>query len=236
MCLVFVNGPLTVRVESPQPETVLKTKWKLTKGEPAKDVPGIEPERVGLEASAAVGGTRVKEVFFFLSYGMPGMGADLKEQGRAAGVERATGETRYTASFKELNPTSYKLTVVAVDEDGVQTVSRPVFIRVSAVSPVRLSAEQRETAPGAPPLVVINAESVMGTSVHDADAERKTRVTFYADGKPIGTADTDTFIGRTHFVWTDATPGTHELTAVVTNGDGAVSDPSPPLRFVVRQK
>jgi Bacterial Ig domain/Domain of unknown function DUF11 len=238
MCHIFVNGPLTVRVESPQPETVLKTKWKLTKGEPApaKDVPSIEAEGVGLEASAAVGGPRVKEVVFFLSYGLPGMGGDLKEQGRAAGVERATGETRYTASFKQLNPTSYKLTVVAVDEDGVQTVSRPVYIRVSAVSPVRLSAEQRETAPGAPPQVVINAESVMGFSVHDADAERRTRVTFYADGKPIGTADTDSFIGRTRFVWTDATPGAHELTAVAANGDGAVSDPSPPLRFTVKNK
>jgi hypothetical protein len=228
MCLVVVNGPLTVRVESPQSGAVFKTKWKL-RGEH-----GIEPEQVGLEASAFVGGTRVKEVVFFLSFGMMGMGGELKEPGRAAGVDRATGETRYTAAFKNLNPTSYTLTVVAVDEDGVQTVSRPTQVRVSAASPVRLSAEQRETAEGAPPEVVISAESVMGSSIDHAEAERKIRVAFYADGKHIGTADADSFLGRARFVWTDATPGTHELTAIATNGDGAVSDPSPPLRFNVK--
>ena len=222
MCMVFVNGPLTVRVESPQSEAVIKTKWKL-KGEQ-----GVEAEPVGLEASAFVGGTRVKEVTFFLSYGLPGMGGELKEAGRAAGVEGATGETRYTAAFRNLNPTSYKLTVVAVDEDGVQTVSRPSQVRVSAVSPVRLSAEQRDTA------VVINSERVVGNSFDEAEAGRKVRVDFYADGKLIGTADAHSFMGRARFVWSDAPPGAHGLTAVATNGDGAVSDPSPTLRFNVK--
>jgi hypothetical protein len=195
----------------------------------------VEIEPVGLEASASVGGPRVKAVAFFLSsgYPAPGMGAELREEGRAAGVDRATGETRYTASFKNLNPTRYTLTVVAVDEDGVRTVSRPSLVRVSATSPVRLSAEQREGAPGSPAQVVITARNVVGSSVHDDPAERQVRVDFYAGGKLIGTAESDTFVGQARFVWSDAPPGAHELTAVATNGDGAVSEPSPPLRITV---
>lgn len=236
--LIFVNGPLTVRVESPQGGAVLKTKWKL-KGERGADgIDEVEVEPVGLKASASVGGTRVKAVTFFLSYGYmaPGMGGELKAEGCAAGVDRATGETRYTASFKDLNPTMYTLTVVAVDEDGIQTLSRPSKVRVSAASPVRLAAEQREGAAGSPPEVVITARRVVGGSVQDDPLERRVRVDFYADGKPVGTSEMDGFVGYARFVWSEAPPGAHELTAIATNGDGASSDPSPSLRITVKQK
>lgn len=238
--LIFVNGPLTVRVESPQGEAVLKTKWKLKGREVAngQEFDKVEVEQVGLEASASVGGTRVKAVAFFLSYGYmaPGMGGELKAEGRAAGLDRATGETRYTASFNDLKPTTYTLTVVAVDEDGMQTLSRPLKVRVSAASPVRLDAEQREGAAGSPPEVVITARRVVGDSVHDDPLERRVRVDFYADGELVGTSEMDGFINYARFVWSQPPPGTHELTAVATNGDGASSDPSPPLRITVRQK
>ena len=154
----------------------------------------------------------------------------------AAGVNRATGETRYMASFKGLNPTTYTLTVVAVDEDGIQTLSRPSKVRVSAASPVRLAAEQREGAAGSPPEVVITARRVVGDSVQDDPLERRVRVVFYADGKPVGTSEMDGFVGYARFVWSGAQPGAHELTAIATNGDGASSDPSPSLRITVKQK
>lgn len=240
--LIFVNGPLTVRIESPREATVLKTKtkWKLDGVEVmnGQEVDRVKVEPVGLEASASVGGPRVKTVVFFLSYGYmaPGMGGELKEEGRAAGVDRATGETRYTASFKNLNPTTYTLTVVAADEDGVQTVSRPSRVRVSAASPVRLTAEQSERAPGLPTEVVITARRIVGDSMQYNELERKVRVEFYADGRPIGTASIDGFIDFARFVWTDAPPGAHELTAIATNGDGATSDLSPPLRITVGKK
>lgn len=234
--LIFVNGPLTVRIESPQGEAVLKGKWKL-KGKEVRngqEVDKIEFEPVGFETSASVGGPRVKAVTFFLSYGWPapGMGGELKEEGRAAGVDRATGETRYTASFKNLNATNYTLTVSAVDEDGVQTLSRPSKVRVSAASPVKLTAEQSEGSPE----VVINARSIMGSSTYDDPLERQVRVEFYADGRPIGTAEMDSFVGLARFVWPDAPPGAHELTAVATNGDGVTSVPSSPLRITVNRK
>lgn len=238
--LIFVNGPLTVSVESPRDGAVLKTRWKL-KGKEVmngQEYDKTEAEPVGLEASASVGGTRVKSVDFFLSYGYtaPGMGGELKAEGRAAGVDRATGATRYTASFKDLSPTAYTLTVVAVDGDGVQTLSRPSKVRVSAASPVRLDAEQREGSAGSPPEVVITARRVVGDSVNDDPLERKVRVDFYADGKPVGTSEMDGFINYARFVWSGAPPGAHELTAVATNGDGASSNPSPPLRITVRQQ
>lgn len=223
--LIFVNGPLTVRVESPQAGAVLKTRWIL-KGELTGEHEfSVEP--VGLEAAALVGGTRVKSVVFFLSYGD-------KETGRAVGVNRATGEMRYTASFKNLNPNNYRLTVVAVDEDGVQTVSRPVDVRVSAAAPVRLSAKEQERGPGMAPEIVILAEPSFGDRFDDS-TQSEARVDFYADGKLIGTSRTDPFGHRAYFYWTDATPGAHALTAVSINHDGASSDASPPLRVTVRK-
>lgn len=227
--LVFVNGPLTVRVEGPADGAVLKTKYRL-KGEQ-----GAEAEPARLEASAAVGGAAAREVVFSLVYGMPGMGGEKRVAGRAAGVDRATGETRYAAVFDGLDPVAYRLTVVAVDEEGVETVSRPVWVRVSAASPVRLGAEQRDRGPGLAPEVVITAESVVLRSPLEHSGRSEVRVEFYADGKPIGEARADGFTGRARFVWADAPPGAHELTAVATNADGASSAPSPPLRITVRK-
>ena len=230
---VFVNGPLTVRVESPRDEAVLKTKWKVKNERVEQGVPHfeVEVEPVALEASASVGGTRVKKVAFLLGNGP--MGREQEAEGLAAGVDRATGETRYTASFKNLNPTLYSLTVVATDEDGVETVSRPALVRVSAASPVRLKADVNDRGPGLTQSVLINAESVVGFSLEDME-ERSARVDFYAGGKLIGTRQTD-FSGRARFLWEDATPGTYDLTAVATNRHGASSDPSPPLRITVQK-
>jgi hypothetical protein len=231
---VFVNGPLTVRVESPRDGTVLKTKLKVKSERVEQGWPHVEVEyeTVGLEASASVGGTRVKKVAFLLSNAGMGMGRELEAEGLAAGVDRATGETRYTASFKNLNPSLYTLTVVASDEDGVQTVSRPSQVRVSAASPVRLKAEVNDRGPGLTQGVLVNAESVVSPGLEEM-GEREARVDFYADGKLIGTRQMD-FSGRARFVWEDAAPGPHDLTAVATNRHGAASDPSPPVRIMVK--
>ena len=233
--LIFVNGPLTVRVESPQSGAVVKTKWKLKSGKVAENESRFDAEPAGLEASASVGGTGVKSVVFFLDYGYPapGMGGELKAEGRAAGVDRATGETRYTASFKDLRPMTYGLTVVAVNEEGVQTITRPTQVRVSAAAPVRLTASEQVRADGLPPEVFITAEPSFG-SRFDESSPSEARVDFYADGKLIGTSRTDPFGSRAVFYWTDAPPGTHELTAVSTNSDGASSESSPPVRITVK--
>jgi hypothetical protein len=231
---IIVNGPLAVRVESPQAGTVLKTKWKL-KGERMMGdwpVADVEVEPVRLEAAASVGGARVKKVSFFLN--AAGMGRVLEAEGRAAGVDRATGETRYTASFENLEPTAYSLTVVAADEDGVQTVSPPSHVRVSAVSPVRLTAKLHERGPGFTQSVLVYASNVVSTSL-EAPEEREARVDFYANGKLIGTAQMD-FSAHARFVWEDTTPGTYELTAVSTNRHGTSSDPSPPVRITIRRE
>ncbi|HEX7957685.1 MAG TPA: Ig-like domain-containing protein [Pyrinomonadaceae bacterium] len=221
-----VNGPLTVRVEGPADGAVLKTKMRL-KGD------RVEVDPVKWEAVAGVGGQRIKKVTFYLQGGeMPGFGVPAGVEGRAAGVDRATGETRYAATLEGFNPGPYRLMVVAADEDGFETVSRPVSLRVSAAAPVRLSARPAERAPGQPAAYVIDAHSVFNSSL-DSSAGRGGRVDFYADGKLIGTARIDGFIGFAQFVWTDAPPGAHELTAVATYDDGLASDPSPPLRLTV---
>jgi len=234
---VVVNGPLTVRVESPQDGAVFKTKWKVkgervVQGWPQTDV---EVEPVGLEAAAMVGGTRVKKVVFSLNGARMGVGSLSEEEGRAAGVDRATGATRYTASFKSLEPTAYVLTVVATDEDGLQTVSRPTQLRVSAVSPVRLKVEVNDRGPGFTQSVLINTENVVSIGLEGFEERSDTRVDFYANGKLIGTEQLD-FSERARFLWEDATPGTYDLTAVVTNRHGVSSDPSTPVRVTVQKK
>lgn len=231
---VFVNGPLTVRVESPRDGAVLKTRMKVKGERVEQGLPHVEVEYepVALEASASVGGARVKKVAFLLSNAGIGMGRELEAEGLAAGVDRATGETRYTASFKNLNPTLYSLTVVATDEDGVQTVSRPLPVRVSAVSPLRLKADVNDRGPGLTPSVLVSAESVVSLGLEDL-GEREARVDFYADGKLIGTRQMD-FSGRASLLWEDAAPGPHDLKAVATNRHGATSDPSPPIRITVK--
>ena len=232
--VTFVNGPLTARVESPREGAVLQTKYTL-KGE---NEIGVEP--VKLEMSASVGGPRVREVSFSVSSGssvMPGGRGLEKIAGRAAGTDPATGETRYTAVLEGIGPGFYRLTALAVDEDGVETYSRPAGVRVSAITPVRLTAREVERGPGLAPEVHVTAQNVMHAlhSLYGTDpAEKEVRVDFYAGGRQIGTARMDSFAGTTRFVWSDPPPGTHELTAVATNGDGATSHPSPPLRLTVR--
>lgn len=226
--VVRINGPLTVRASGPQPGAVFKSKI-IVKGE--HEI-GIEP--VDVEATASIGpkGAKIKEVAFVVSYDLPGMGK--KELARAVGVDAATGETRYAITLKGLGPAIYTMTVVATDREGVETVSPPTRFRVTAAPAVRLSVEQRDSDLKSPADVAIRAQ--LTTVAHHNDPSMKgVRVDFYAGGKLIGSAMADSFVGLARFVWRDAPPGAHDVTAITTNADGAISDPSAPLRVNVQK-
>lgn len=186
---IFVNGALSVSIRSPQPDAVISVK-AMSRGEN-----GIAFEPLSFDAEAAIGprGRKVKEVAFVLNYtAIYSVGRQIREVAKPAGVDAATGETLYAATFKELGPGSYSMTAVATDEDGIESISRVTF-RVSASPLVWLKPERNSVtlfkAPARIPLVATLYHDPL-----DVVASGKVKVNFYADGKLIGSAEADCFI------------------------------------------
>jgi hypothetical protein len=231
---VFVNGPLSVRLDGPPPDAVFKTKINLRS---EGTLNRLEYERVSFKASARVkaDGRKVKEVTFFLN-ALPLEPGGSRGVARPAGVDGATGELLYEFDFGGLSPGTYELTATAVDEEGVESHSHPVRVRASAAPPVKLSLGRGPRARGETFEVLILADLVIPPHLQDS-SRKGTRVAFYADGKLIGSAPAEDYIQTAvSFRWSDVPPGTHTVTALVTNGDGAVSPPSNPLRITVGGK
>lgn len=228
---VFVNGALGVRLDGPRPDAVFKTKINL-KSEGV--VNRLEYEPVSFKASARVkaNGRKVREVTFFLN-ASPLEPGGRREVARPAGVDGATGELLYESDFGGLSPGTYELTATAVDEEGVESLSQPVRVRASAAPPVKISLGRGPRARGETFEVVILADLVIPPNLQDS-SRKGTRVAFYADGKLIGSAPAEDYVQTAvSFHWSDVPPGTHTVTALVTNGDGAVSPPSNQLQITV---
>lgn len=224
-----VNGPLRVRVTAPRPDTVFKTKLKPKAGGE------FEHEPVSLTATARVGGGKVKEVFFLLGEPGPIPAGWKPDAATPAGTDPATGETLYTYTFKGIHPASYTLTAFASDERGVMSYSEPVRVRYSRAPPVRIRAEQRPPEEESA-VVLLRAEFVIHRH-RENPSIKGSRVAFYAGGKLLGSVSADGFGGVIEpFLWLNPPPGTHTVTAVHTNGDGAESDPSNVLTVTVGKK
>lgn len=225
----FVNGALSVSIRSPRPDAVINVK-AMRRGED-----GIAFEPLSLEAEAAIGpsGRKVKEVAFVLNYtAIYSVGRQKREVAEPAGVDAATGETLYKAAFKELGPGSYSMTAVATDEDGNESISRVPF-RVNASPLVWLKPERNSVtlykAPARIPLVATLYHNPL-----DVMASKTVKVDFYANGKLIGSAETAPFMNEARFLWEGASPGTHTITTIATDPEGAASAPSEPLQITVQ--
>jgi hypothetical protein len=228
---VFVNGAVRVGIMSPRPDAVFNVKAK-SEGEYTIE---FEPLSVEAKVAVAANGRNVKEVVFALNHLQPSfVGREQREVAKPAGVSAAKGEALYTATFKGLTPGSYSLTAIAVDEEGIESISRVPF-KVNASPLVWLKPARNAVttfkAPASIPLV-----ATLYRDVPSVQASGKVKVDFYADGKLIGSVEADGFIGVAFFLWKDAPPGTHTITAIATDSEGAASVPSGPLRVTVQNQ
>jgi hypothetical protein len=228
---VRVNGGLTVRVAAPLPGAAFNRTSRF------KAENEIVYGPLSFEAAAFVGGSvrGIKEVAFLLRHDTPDIGG-RKEIAKHTGADNATGDARYVATFSDLEPASYVLTVIATDVEGVESVSQPVRFRVNVAPVVKLrpvaTAGPAMTAPADVSLV---AEVSSGEDPILGDT-RSGKVDFYADGKIIGSAPLDGFVGLAYFKWRGVPAGGYNITAIATDGNGLVSVPSAPLRLTVRNR
>jgi hypothetical protein len=227
----FVNGALSVSIRTPRPDIVIKVK-AISRGENE-----IAFEPLSFEAEAAIGprGRKVKEVVFVLNYtSIYSVGRQAREVAKPAGVDAATGETLYAATFKELGPGSYSLTAIATDEDGIESISRVAF-RVNASPLVWLKPERNSVtlfkSPARIPLV-----ATLYSDPLSVEAPGKVKVDFYANGKLIGSAEADRFMNEARFLWEGAPAGIHSITAIATDSEGAASAPTEPLQITVQNQ
>jgi hypothetical protein len=229
MTLVRINGTLTARITSP----AAGASFNITSEYEGENK--IVQGPVKFEAVAYVGskGRCVKEVFFSLREELPDV-ARWKQTAKHADTDEATGEARYVATFSDLIPTSYVLTAVATDCEGVETVSSPVSFRINAAPLVKLRPVT-PGAPGAPADLTLVAE-VLFVSDSSTPGGRGGKVDFYADGKLIGSASLDGFTHTGTFNWRNVTAGSYHVTAVATDSNGLASAPSAPLRITVRNE
>jgi hypothetical protein len=227
----FVNGALSVSIRSPLPDTVIKLK-AISRGENE-----IAFEPLSLEAEASIGsrGRKIKEVAFVLNYtAIYSLGRQIREVAKPVGVDAATSETLYAATFKELGHGSYSLTAVATDEDGIESISRVTF-RVKVSPLISLKPERNPVTLFKVPARIPLVATLYGTPL-SIEARRKVRVDFYADGKLIGSAEADRFMSVVRFVWEGAQPGMYSITAIATDSENAASAPSEPLQITVRNQ
>lgn len=228
---VFVNSGISVSIRSPQPNAIFNVK---TKRRDENEI-AFEPLSVKVEAAIGPRGRKIKEVAFILNYtAIYSVGRQTQEVAKPAGVDAAMGETLYAATFKELGPSSYSLTAVATDEDGNESISRVTF-RVNASPLVWLRPERNAAI-----IFKVHASiPLVATLYHDsldAMASGKVKVDFYADGKLIGSAEADRFMNEARFLWEGARPGTHSITAIATDSEGAASSPSEPMQIRVQNQ
>jgi hypothetical protein len=226
---IFVNGSLSVSIRKPPPDAVFNLK-AISNGEESI---GFEPLSFEVEAAVATHGHNIKEVVFVLyPTGNVGPFNERKEVAKPAGVDATTGEELYTAAFEKLAPSSYLLTAVATNEDGAESIARVKF-RANAAPLIWLKSERNPVtsfkAPASVPLIA--------TLLHVplfGESSEKVRVDFYADGKLIGSVEADRFRDEARFVWENAPPGQHSITAIATDSEGAASNPAGPLLITVQ--
>ena len=224
---VVVNGPLSVKLDAPEPDAVFKVRTTL------RDEYVIERGTLGVTAQASVGprGAEVREVVFhLLNQSLPGAGTT--KTAAPSGTDAATGAATYSVTFDDLGTGAYSLSAVATDGRGLQSLSESVHFRVSPAPAVRLKAARLEYE--APARVELSAEARVGDNLGDPAAARG-RIDFFADGRLVGSVQAGGFTGwRRGFVWEHVAAGVYHITAVAVDGDGVLSPPSNALRITVR--
>jgi hypothetical protein len=125
----------------------------------------------------------------------------------------------YSFTWNNVAAGTYPLAARATDNQGAVTTSATVTVHV--------------VPPNAPPTVTISAPAdgstfeapatvTVAASAQDSDGA-VTRVDFYADSNPIGTATSEPF----SIAWTDVPAGSYALTARATDDAGATATSAP---------
>jgi hypothetical protein len=113
-----------------------------------------------------------------------------------------------------------RLEATQLDNTGATIDSFTILKNVDQVSPDAPAVSISTPAEGA--LFYQSATIRISASASDPDG-RVTRVDFYSDGNLLGRDAAEPF----EFFWQSATPGSHVLTAVARDDDGASTTSSP---------
>ena len=128
------------------------------------------------------------------------------------GVKAGSDDTSpYSYDWEVSSPGTYKLYVVAVDDKGKEGKSSEITVQVVEQGAPEVSLTSPSDGAGIMP----GDELVLTASASDEDGTIS-KVAFY-DGETLLTEVTGT---PYEYSWTDASTGTHEITAVATDNDG----------------
>src|SRR5207248_1348594 len=131
-----------------------------------------------------------------------------------ANAVRLGGATNnpYSFTWTNINPGSYALQAVALDNTGLAVTSAPVQITAAnnlppAIAMISPAGSAVFSAPASIPITV---------SASDSDGA-VTNVQFFANGSPIGQSSLAPF----NFTWLSVPIGSYDLKAVATDDHGA---------------
>jgi len=127
----------------------------------------------------------------------------------------------YNFTWTGVEPGSYVLSAIAIDNQGASTVSAAVTIRVNAPPTVVL------TSPATGASLIASATIPLAADASDSDGTIAS-VTFYQGTTPIGTVSAAPYT----FSWTNVGQGSYKLVAVAIDNDGAVTS-SPTINITV---
>lgn len=145
------------------------------------------------------------------------------------------GGGQISVNWNDVPNGKYLITAVATDGSGITTTSAPVSMIISSAPTINITSPQDGASFGASPVLTIAANVQDDDSIID-------KVTFYANGIPLGTG-WRSGINDFTFTWRGAMDGIFSLTAAATDQHGltttstaitiGVNTPSPrPGEFV----
>ena len=105
---------------------------------------------------------------------------------------------------------TYTLAAEATDNDGATATSSPITIRVDAAPTASITSPSDGATFSSPVNITINANAA------DSDGS-VSKVDFYQDGVYLGTSTSTPY----SYTWNSASVGSHSLTAIATDNDGA---------------
>jgi hypothetical protein len=115
----------------------------------------------------------------------------------------------YSFTWTNVPLGAYQLTAKAIDTYGLATTSAPVALSAVPGPNVGLTSPAAGTSYFIPASITLSASA-------DSTSGNVVSVAFFDNGTPIGTVTTAPFT----LLWSNATPGSHALTAVATDEQG----------------